>query len=295
MSRPDWLRTFVAVYRAGSVTEGARRRNLSQPAASQQLAGLERLVNGRLFVRGADGVTPTARGRELYAEVAEPLDRLESVLFGLDAGRVRSDADAVLRVGAVPEYLAAVVLPALSGLALRARARFEPDAELLELVAGGELDLALAPLSSTRRALASVPVAPEPYVLVGAPGLLPAARQRTPARLGGWLAGRPWVAYSVELPMTRRMWLTVLGRPFGGELSLVAADRRVVADAVRAAMGYSMLPRYVCDDALGRGEMVEVLPLAGLMPAEPWYATCRQGDLVRPEVAALLGAMAAHS
>jgi hypothetical protein len=44
MARAEWLRTFVAVYRAGSVTEGARRRDLSQPAASQQLESLARLA-----------------------------------------------------------------------------------------------------------------------------------------------------------------------------------------------------------------------------------------------------------
>ncbi|HTX01108.1 MAG TPA: LysR family transcriptional regulator [Acidimicrobiales bacterium] len=292
MSRPDWLRTFVAVYRAGSVTEGARRRNLSQPAASQQLAGLERVVGRPLFVRGAEGVVPTARGRELYGEVSEALDRLESVLEGLDGGRLAERRGAVLRLGAVAEYVAAVVVPALAALALPARARFGPEAELIEEVAAGELDVALSAVPSARRALASVPVAPQPYVLVGPPALLPPARQRTPGRLGAWLAGRPWVAYSVELPMTRRMWQTVLGRGFGGELRLVAADRRVVADAVRAGIGFSLLPRYVCEEPMGRGEMVEILELSASLPAEPWFATCRQEDLVRTEVEALLRALA---
>ena len=34
MSAAEWLRTFVAVYRSGSVSGGAAVRNLSQPAAS---------------------------------------------------------------------------------------------------------------------------------------------------------------------------------------------------------------------------------------------------------------------
>jgi DNA-binding transcriptional LysR family regulator len=89
MSRSEWLRTFVAVYRTGSVTVGARSRGLSQPAASQQLAALARAVGGPVVSRGPGGVLPTARGRELYAQVAEPLDRLEDVLADLDGGRLR--------------------------------------------------------------------------------------------------------------------------------------------------------------------------------------------------------------
>lgn len=291
MARPEWLRTFLAVYRAGSVSEGARRRHLSQPAASQQLAALERSVGHALFARGPDGVTPTPRGRELYGDVAEPLDRLERVLEGLDAGHLRP-AEPVVRVGAVPEYLASVVVPVMARQDVRVRVTFGPDAELLDQVAKGELDVALAPATSTRRPLAAIPVAAEPFVLVGAPGMLPPHQHgASPARLGAFLAGRPWVAYSFELPMTRRCWQTVLGRPFAATLRLVAADRRVVADAVRAGMGFSLLPRYVCAEALARGDMEELLPLGGRVPAEPWYATCRQADLARPEVADLVSAL----
>src|SRR5580692_11784558 len=106
MARPEWLRTFVAVYRTGSVTDGARVRGLSQPAASQQLAGLERSIGTPLFRRTVDGVVPTERGRSLYAEVASALDQLEVVLSGLDAGRV-ADSHAALRIGSSAEFFSA--------------------------------------------------------------------------------------------------------------------------------------------------------------------------------------------
>src|SRR6202167_2609296 len=104
MSRPEQLRTFVAVYRARSVTEGARRRGLSQPAASQQLAGLERALGSPLFVRTPRGVEPTGRAVALYAETASALDQLEAVLGGLESKQVGSSS-APLRVGATGEVL----------------------------------------------------------------------------------------------------------------------------------------------------------------------------------------------
>jgi len=44
----------------------------------------QRTVGGPLFVRGRRGVEPTARGRELYATVAEPLNALEPIVRSLE-------------------------------------------------------------------------------------------------------------------------------------------------------------------------------------------------------------------
>src|SRR5580658_2573117 len=102
MSRPEQLRTFVAVYRARSVTDGARERGLSQPAASQQLAALERAVGGPLFVRTPRGVEPTGRSVALYAETASALDQLEAVLGGLETAEPATTAP--LRLGSTAEF-----------------------------------------------------------------------------------------------------------------------------------------------------------------------------------------------
>src|ERR1700691_2315156 len=90
MARAEWLRTFLVVYRSGSVTEGAQHRGLTQTAARPPLASLERPLGGALFVRKPSGMEPTDRGRQLYAMVAEALDGLEGVLRDLDAGTGRT-------------------------------------------------------------------------------------------------------------------------------------------------------------------------------------------------------------
>src|SRR5580704_4588838 len=108
MSRPEQLRTFIAVYRARSVTDGARDRGLSQPAASQQLAALERAVGGPLFVRTTRGVEPTGQGVALYADAASALDQLEAVLNGLEGGSGPSASP--LRLGSTAEFFSGIVL-----------------------------------------------------------------------------------------------------------------------------------------------------------------------------------------
>lgn len=295
MARPEWLRTFVAVYRSGSITEGARFRALSQPAASQQLAGLERAVGAPLFVRGPAGVVPTARGRALYAEIAGALDQLEAVLVGLDAGRVTA-RDVPIRVGSSAEYFSASVVPRLAELDVPVVARFGTDAQLLELLGAGEVDVVVTSSVPARRAVAAVPAGAKRFVLVGPSTTVRhrPARFRSLAALGSWIAERPWVAYSEELPITRRFWQQHLGRPFpSGNLRLAAPDLRAVAAAVAEGVGYSLLPSFVCAAFLVEGRIEEVYPVAGLVPPEPWFVCFRDGELARPAVGQLVAAVEA--
>jgi DNA-binding transcriptional LysR family regulator len=289
MARADWLRTFIAVYRSGSVTEGARHRGVTQPGASQQLASLERVLGGPLFVRKPTGVEPTQRGRELYARVAEPLDGLEAVLRSLDEA-VQAPEPPV-RFGSSPEFFAAEVLPRLVGLDLAVAANFGSDAELFVLLDRGELDVVVTSSTPPRRSMSATTIGSKRFILVVAPEVAPSNPFVSLDELATWLAERSWVSYSLELPLTRRFWLSALGRPFSARLQLVAPDLRAVLKAVELGLGVSMLPTFVCNDALAEGRVVELFPLSHLAPEEPWFASTRQGDVPRLAVSALLSAL----
>jgi DNA-binding transcriptional LysR family regulator len=291
MAASEWLRTFVAIYRAGSVSAGAGQRGLSQPAASQQLAALERRIGLPLFTRTPQGVEPTRRGRELHTQVADSLDRLEHVLVGLDGGAVQVP-NAPLRVGSSAEFFSYAVLPRVRAATPPLTARFGPDDEIVELLEHGELDVAVTSATPGRRSLSSSPIGMKRFKLVGPPGWGPAAPFASLAELGSWLAGKPWVAYSAELPLTRRFWQSALGRPFGGDLRLVAPDLRAVAAAVEHGLGISLLPDFACADALARGTVIELHPVAGVVPAEPWFACTRLADLDRVPLARFVAELA---
>jgi DNA-binding transcriptional LysR family regulator len=293
MSRPDWLRTFLAVFRTGSVTEGARARGLTQPAASQHLASLERALGGPLFVRRSTGVEPTQRGRELYARVAEPLDGLEPVLQSLDAGAAPA-RESPLRFGSSPEYVAAEVLPCLVGMDLPLSVTFGTDPELFVLLERGELDVVVSSSTPPRRSIGATTLGSKRFVLVGSPEAVPAVPLHSLKAVGAWLTGRSWVSYSLELPLTRRFWLTVLGRPFAARLRLVAPDLRAVLKAVELGLGVSLLPTFVCREALVDGRVVEVFPVSHLAPEEPWFACVRHSDGERSAVNAVVGALRAR-
>ena len=88
MASLDELRTFLAVYRAGTLTAAAQALHLSQPSVSAHLRALEEEIGTPLFVRRARGVEPTARGEALARAVADPLDSLAAIRAGIGAGQV---------------------------------------------------------------------------------------------------------------------------------------------------------------------------------------------------------------
>jgi DNA-binding transcriptional LysR family regulator len=62
---------------------------------------------------------------------------------------------------------------------------------------------------------------------------------------------------------------------------------------VAGGIGCSILPEFVCAEALADGRIAQLYPVADLIAPEPWYLCFRQGESTRPLVAQLLESFAA--
>jgi DNA-binding transcriptional LysR family regulator len=74
---------------------------------------------------------------------------------------------------------------------------------------------------------------------------------------------------------------------------VVAPDLRAVLRAVELGLGVSLLPEFVCRDALREARVREVFPVSHLTPEEPWFACTRQNDTSRRFVRVFLAALQA--
>jgi len=95
------LRTLIAVGEEGHLTRAADRLRLSQPAVSAHVKALERILDLKLFERGAAGMTLTAAGGAM-------LERARAVLGAADelrrcAAELHGELTGVLRVGSVSD------------------------------------------------------------------------------------------------------------------------------------------------------------------------------------------------
>lgn len=171
------LRTFVAVVEVGSITLAARDLHLTQPAVSQQVRELERILGVRLLDRAEGRVIPTAAGeailasaRRAHAAVADVAAHAATYRGG-DAGRVRLGTGATACIYLLPPVLAAAKrrMPGLEILVVTGNT---PD--ILRRIEEGSLDVGLVTLpSKVGSTLSRSPLLRDPLVALvpqGAPG-----------------------------------------------------------------------------------------------------------------------------
>ena len=71
------LLTFESAARHGSISQAARELGISQPAASRQMASLEKQLDARLFERSPEGVSLTPAGAKFQEAVKAGLSLLQ--------------------------------------------------------------------------------------------------------------------------------------------------------------------------------------------------------------------------
>jgi DNA-binding transcriptional LysR family regulator len=165
------LAALAAVADEGSFQRAARLLGYTQPAISQQVAALERLVGTQLIERGrGEQIRPTEPGRILL----EHWSAIESQLVAAraDLGAALAGAQAELRVG-VYASVGARVLPAILSEHAARLPRVEvvlhddiADRELFSLVEAGKIELAFATYPLPPGEFDSVTLFHDPYVLV---------------------------------------------------------------------------------------------------------------------------------
>nr|WP_221333344.1 LysR family transcriptional regulator [Nocardia transvalensis] len=254
------MRTFLAVYRAGSVTAAARQVRLSQPTVTTQLQMLERRLDTQLFERLPRGVAPTAAADELAARLSGPMDALEAIVGG---GAEEPVAQPPVRLAGPAEMLAALALPALSELIAQGVRLTAIAGRAEDLVAGlraGQYDLVLAPVRPRGRTVRAEPLMDEEFVLVAAPAV---AARADPERLRtagpGALDGLPLIGCAAEPAHTRTYWRHVFGHRPEAEPDVVVADPRAVAALVEAGGGIGVVSRYLIAAQLDSGSLVPLM------------------------------------
>ena len=140
------LRVFDALYEERSVTRAGNRLRVTQSAVSHALARLRGILGDELFIKGPDGMTPTAKARAVGPRLRAGLLELQAALT-TDAFDPAT-AEYHYAIAADP-YACAVLLPRVIGrvrsIAPAVDIRITPGpANITEALDTGRLDLAIA-------------------------------------------------------------------------------------------------------------------------------------------------------
>ncbi|MBB3233927.1 LysR substrate-binding domain-containing protein [Phyllobacterium endophyticum] len=141
----DCLRTFSTGMELGSFSKAAVRLGRSTSAVSAQLKKLEQQAGTPIFVKSGRGLALTEAGETMLAYARRLLDLNDEAVTAIQG----SELEGWVRLG-LQEDFGETVLPKVLGQFARAHpkvrieARVARNAELIERITSGRLDLALA-------------------------------------------------------------------------------------------------------------------------------------------------------
>lgn len=163
----DWLKCFVAVVDAGSLSGAAPEINRSQSAVSMQLKKLEAALDCQLLQRGPRELQLTADGQKLLGYARQMLNLHAET----QAAFLGEKLTGTIRLGVPDDYAQRYMTPALKRFAPRHNGVSielfcEQSTSLIPRVESGDLDLALVSRDHERR---GTMLFHEPMVWVGSP------------------------------------------------------------------------------------------------------------------------------
>lgn len=239
------LRILVAVADAGGYTAAAQQLRISQPSLSRAVRELEQRVGVRLLDRTTRMVVPTRDGEELITLGRRTVEDFDASLRHFQ-GYLAGNRGAV-GIAALPS-LAATLLPQV----LSEYRRTSPEvrltvsdglsAELVDLVSGGMVDMAIAVVETAPPGVRAHPLASDRLFCVMPPGhelaRLETVRWRD-------LTHQPFVAFDSLSSIRALVDRTSLEHGVVLGPVLEARNIAAVAGLVAAGLGVSIAPALV--------------------------------------------------
>lgn len=266
----EWYRSFIAVYRSGTVTGAAQERCLTQPAISQHIVALESAVRQKLFQRTPRKMIPTEHGKELYSRMAPSMDSLEKVSSSLRESSVNELP--LVRLGAPLDYLHELGIEKLKNSQLQLHIEIGDAEEMIESLSLGKLDAVIATQQIQEINIDYLKIDQEEFCLIASPDIrLP--KKLTKKEIEGFILSQKWISYSVELPIIRRFWHVAFKQRPNIKPILVIPSLLAIRKAVESGWGISVLPRYLCEQSLGLNTLNILWEPKDLISNDLWVAT----------------------
>ena len=224
---------------------------------------------------------PTPIADDLALQVASHIDTLEQKVASI---RSRASTDhGTLHLAGPAEYLSSVAGPALANL-------LQADKVNLVIHTGNKnntyallendfAELAITASEPTDAMYEYQMLDKERLILVmnRVQGKLLKDEEITAALLNQ----HKLVTYDEQLPLIRRYFSEVFNAPCESPVAAVCPDIRAISSIVKAGIGYSVLPDYLCKEGIAKGELT---PLGKSGPENEIYLVWKKGALGNPRV-----------
>ncbi len=260
------LAAFEAAARTGSVTIAAKELNLTQSAVSRQIRALEEQVGVELFVRERQTIRLTLAGDGYAREIREALRRISSASLNLRA----NPHGGSLNLAILPTFGARWLAPRLprfldanKGITINLATRLSPfDFRLDSLDAAIHFGHPQWPGAELTFLMSERTV----------PACSPAFRQAHGIKEPADILGLP-LLHLTSRPDAWETWFAGNGVAFGSVHGMLFDQFATAAQAAAAGLGVALLPTFLIQEELRRGELVTAVDHE-MESAERYYLAC---------------------
>lgn len=286
MDRLTEMEAFATVVDQGGFTDAARKMGISKSAVSKHVSALESRLGARLLNRTTRRVSPTEIGLAYY-------DRARRVLN--DAGEADALVTAMqiapsglLRISADADFGAAMLSPILAEFLAGhpgVTVNMVLNSQYVEFISEG-FDLAIRLGEMEDSSLRARKLMDTTRRMVGSPAYF--ARHGRPDRIDD-LNNHRLLHYSSDASTGVWKVLAPSGERrhvrFAGGLTV--NDGQSLLNAAISGLGIAWLPKFLYQDALRQGQIVEAIPD---LPVDPVgaYAVYPPGRFTQPKVRAFI-------
>ena len=263
------LRALEASARLQSFTAAAAELNLTQSAVSRQIRALEELLGGDLFVRERHAVRLTQAGEAYAQEVPEALGRISTATLGFRA----NPSGGTLNLAILPTFGTRWLAPRLPdfvaehpGITINLVTRLAPfDFRMEQIDAavhfgqpdwlGAELDFLMSEtvVPACSRKLRELHGFETPTDLLKAPLL-----------------------HLVSRPQAWKQWFAAMRTSVDQVPGMLVDQFAMAAQAAMAGLGIALLPKFLIEQELARGDLVEALD-GPVQSADSYYLAWPSG------------------
>ncbi|PHM52801.1 LysR family transcriptional regulator [Xenorhabdus sp. KK7.4] len=276
------LRSFLDVYRSGSISKAATRLGISQPAVSAHIQSLESFMGNILFTRRSHGVTPTAEADDLALQIATHLDVIETKL-SLIRGKSKK-IEGVIRIIAPADFLwakSANILSTITNKQLRFKLLIGDRKKIYSSLNDGDSDLAFTTSPPDENKFGFEVIGTEKLIIIASLSIANELKNQliTP----DILEKHPLISYDNQLPLIRDYYKLVFGIDANVLPSITISDLRIIERIVSDNNGWTIMPEYLCEEGLKAGKIVKINDKTNT-PENNFYLVWNKSSLRHPRV-----------
>lgn len=254
----DYIKMFIAVYRAGSFIEVANEQGLAPSSVSRSIGALENALKTRLFQRTTRSLMPTREGEAYFQKIVPLVEEIELAHQSLMDSAAKPSGR--LRVTTSVSYGQIMIAPRLASF----RQHF-PNIDLELILSDGHLDLindqidlAIRHGSLSDSSLVARKLADVAYHLVCSPRYL---EQRSRPRKPEDLHAHELITFTYE--DFRHKWVfkkKEMSQGLSIKPALTVSNAATIRQCARDGAGIALLADWTISDDLQSGRLIKVLP-----------------------------------